>query len=126
MSNHTHRFFAAVSVLAGHGNIKQRLIQAYEENLAIVDEHDLPIVIKPSFVELQQMVTQVAPLNGEGRIRASVRKMSVSEADACAKQILEMYRDILRYDQDENNAQDSIPLRVAEQPAIPPFLVKSV
>lgn len=126
MSNHTHRFFAAVSVLAGHGNIKQRLIQAYEENLAIVNEHDLPIVIKPSFVELQQMVNQVAPLNGEGRIRASVRKMSVAEADACAQQILGMYRDIIRYERNDNDAQDSIPLRVAEQPAIPPFLVKSV
>lgn len=123
MSNHTHRFYAAVSVLTGHGNIKQRLIQAYEENLAVVDEHDLPIVIKPTFVDLQQMVSQVAPLNGEGRIRASVRKMSVCEADACAQKILDMYRDIIRYD---DSAQDSIPLRVAEQPAIPPFLVKSV
>jgi hypothetical protein len=32
MSYHVDRFYAAVSVLSGHGHIKQRLIKAYEEN----------------------------------------------------------------------------------------------
>ena len=123
MSNHVHRFYAAVSVLAGQGNIKQRLIRAYEENLAVVDDHDLPIVIRQSFADLKDMLSQVAPLNGEGRIRASVRKMSVIEADACAQKLLDIYGDIIRL---ADNAVESIPLKSVDQNPIPPFLVKSV
>ena len=123
MSNHAHRFYAAVSVMAGHGNIKQRLIKAYEENLAVVDDHDLPIVIRQSFADLRQMLSQVAPLNGEGRIRASVRKMSVFEADACAQKLLDIYADIIRLG---DNVSESMPLSSVEQRSIPPFLVKSL
>ena len=123
MSNHVHRFYAAVSVMAGHGNIKQRLIEAYEENLAVIDDHELPIVIKQSFADLRHMLSQVAPLNGEGRIRASVRKMSVLQADECAQKMLDIYGDIIRYaDADD----DSMPLAPSDQSSIPPFLVKSV
>ena len=121
MSNHVHRFYAAVSVMSGHGNIKQRLIQAYEENLAVIDDHELPIVIKQSFADLRHMLSQVAPLNGEGRIRASVRKMSVLQADECAQKMLDIYGDIIRYADD-----DSMPLAPSDQSSIPPFLVKSV
>ena len=123
MSNHVHRFYAAVSVMAGHGNIKQRLIQAYEENLAIIDDHELPIAIKQSFADLRNMLSQVAPLNGEGRIRATVRKMSVAEADACAMKMLDIYGDIIRY---EDSERESLPLGSGEKPSIPPFLVKSL
>jgi hypothetical protein len=123
MSNHVHRFYAAVSVMAGHGNIKQRLIQAYEENLAVIDDHELPIVIKQSFADLRHMLSQVAPLNGEGRIRASVRKMSVLQANECAQKMLDIYGDIIRYaDADD----DSMPLAPSDIASIPPFLVKSV
>jgi hypothetical protein len=123
MSNHLHRFYAAVSVMAGHGNIKQRLIQAYEENLAVIDDHELPIVIRQSFADLRHMLSQVAPLNGEGRIRASVRKMSVLEADECAQKMLDIYADIIRY---ADSGEESLPLKSNKKPSIPPFLVKSV
>ena len=123
MSNHAQRFYAAVSVMAGHGNIKQRLIQAYEENLAIIDDHELPIAIRQSFADLRNMLSQVAPLNGEGRIRASVRKMSVIDADACAMKMLEIYGDIIRF---EDSAREAMPLTSGEKPSIPPFLVKSL
>jgi hypothetical protein len=122
MSNHAHRFYAAVSVLAGHGDIKQRLIQAYEENLAIIDDHDLPIVIRQSFADLREMLSQVAPLNGEGRVRASVRKMSVPEADAGAQKMLALYADIIRL---EDSSEDFLPRKAAEKTKLPPFLVKS-
>ena len=42
MSYHVDRFFAAVSVLAGHGHIKQRLIKAYEDHLDEISEDELP------------------------------------------------------------------------------------
>ena len=122
MSNHIKRLYAAVSVLAGHGDIKQRLIKAYEENLAIIDDDDLPIALKQTFADCRHKMSQVDPLNGEGRIRATVRKMSIAEADTCARKLLDLYSDIIRY---EDLAQDSLPLRMAAKAVVPPFLIKS-
>jgi hypothetical protein len=122
MSNHIKRLYAAVSVLAGHGDIKQRLIKAYEENLAIIDDDDLPIALKQTFADCRHKMSQVDPLNGEGRIRATVRKMSIVEADDCARKLLDLYSDIIRY---EDLAQDSLPLSMAAKAAVPPFLIKS-
>ena len=51
MSNHINRFYAAVSVLSGHGHIKQRLLKAYEENLAVIEDDDLPIAVQQSFAD---------------------------------------------------------------------------
>ena len=122
MSNHVKRLYAAVSVLTGHGDIKQRLIKAYEENLAVIEDDDLPIALKQAFADCRHKMSQVAPLNGEGRIRASVRKMSIVEADSCARKLLDIYSDIIRI---EDSEQESLPLNIAEQVAVPPFLVKS-
>jgi hypothetical protein len=122
MSNHVNRFYAAVSALAGHGNIKQRLIVAFEEHLTHIESDEIPIAVKQSFADLREMMSGVEPLNGEGRIRASVRKMSVVEADDCAQKMIDLYTDIIRY---EDQAQESLPLRIGDQPLLPPFLVKS-
>ena len=122
MSNHVNRFYAAVSVLAGHGRIKQRLVKAYEENLAVIEVEDLPIAVKHSFVDLRHMMSRVDPVKREGQICASVRKMSVAQADECAHKIIDLYADMIRY---SDNAQESLPLQFRDQPAIRPFLVKS-
>ena len=122
MSNHVKRLYAAVSVLAGHGDIKQRLIKAYEENLAIIDDDDLPIALKQAFADCRHKMSQVDPLNGEGRIRATVRKMSIVEADVCARKLLDLYSDIIRF---EDISQESLSLSIAEKSAVPPFLIKS-
>ncbi len=107
MSNHVNRFYAAVSVLAGHGRLKQRLVKAYEENLAVIEDEDLPIAVKQSFADLRHMMNQVDPvMKREGRIRASVRKMSATEADECAHKMIDLYRDMIRY---SDNAHE--PLR---------------
>ena len=123
MRNHVDNFYAAVSVLAGHGRIKQRLVKAYEENLAVIEEEDLPIAVKQSFADLRHMMSRVdSVVKREGRICASVRKMSVEEADECAHKIIDLYADMIRY---SDNAQESLPLQFGDQPAIRPFLVKS-
>ena len=41
MTDHVDRFHAALLVLAGHGHVKQRLIKAFEENLADIQEDEL-------------------------------------------------------------------------------------
>jgi len=119
MSNHVNRFYTAVLVLTGHGYIKQRLVKAYEENLAIIKDEELPIAVRQSFADLKHMMSRVNPVRREGPIRASVRKMSVEEADECAHKIIDLYRDMIRY---SDNAQQ--PLPIGDQPAVPPFLVK--
>jgi len=121
MSNQVSRFYAAVSVLAGHGYIKQRLVQAYEENLAVIEDEDLPIAVKQSFADLRHMMSRVDPVvKREGRIRASVRKMSVGEADECAHKMIDLYGDMIRY---SDNAQE--PLQIEDRAVVGPFLVKS-
>jgi hypothetical protein len=122
MNYHVDRFYAAVSVLAGDGHIKQRLIKAYRENLDDIVEDDLPRELQKPFGELRSRLHCVAPLNGEGPVCASVRKMSVSEASACAIAVVTLYGDIIR---ESENLQDPLPLN-DDLANVPPFLVKSV
>jgi len=126
MSHPIESFSAAVSVLAGHGDIKQRLIAAYEKNLSDIEEEQLPIPMKQPFADLKHLMHRVAPLNGEGPICASVRKMSVPEADRCAQLMVDLLHAGLRHG---DHGQAALPLVVADTdeqaPQVPPFLVKS-
>jgi len=123
MTDHLDRFHAALTVLAGHGHIKQRLIKAYEENLVEIHEDELPIAMKQSFADLRAEMHRVTPLNGEGPICASVRKMSLTEASECAARIVTLYGEIARW---RDDLQTSLPLADGEEVRVPPFLVKSV
>lgn len=122
MSHQIESFTAAVSVLAGHGHIKQRLISAYEDYLQSVEEDQLPIPMKQRFSDLKHLMQRVAPLNGEGAVCASVRKMSVEEADHCARLMVELYGSLIKL---HDNGQTALPLTDRKQAAVPPFLVKS-
>jgi hypothetical protein len=122
MTYHVDRLNAAVSVLAGDGHVKQRLIKAYREYLDGIAAEDLPRELQRSFRELQLRLHSVAPLNGEGPVCASVRKMSVKEASECAVAVVELYGDMMRL---AANLQDPLPLQ-EDLAQIPPFLVKSV
>ena len=122
MSNHVDRFYAAVSGLAGHGHIKQRLTKAYEDHLAAIIEDELPIVVKQAFADLRHSMSRVAPHNGEGPICASVRKMSVEEAAECAESIVALYGELTRQG---DGGQTLLPLESDSTKVVPPFLVKS-
>jgi hypothetical protein len=122
MSNHVNRFYTAVSVLAGHGHIKQRLIQAYQDSLSFIEDDTMPIALRQTFGELRRLMNQVEPLNGEGPICASVRKMSLMEADQCARMIIDLYGDMIRI---ADVVQEVLPLQIKIQTAVPPVLVKS-
>jgi hypothetical protein len=123
MKYHVDRFFAAVSILAGHGNIKQRLIKAYESQLEDILEEELPVAAQQTFADLRSQMHRVSPLNGEGPICASVRKMSISEASECAVSVVELYREVSRTGDD---ADSVLPLTQDLSERVPPFLVKSV
>ena len=123
MTDHVDRFHAALMVLVGHGHIKQRLIKAFDENLVDIHEDELPIAMKQSFADLRHEMFRVSPLNGEGAICASVRKMSLDQASDCAGRIVELYGDIARQ---RDDIQVNLPLNDTEEARVPPFLVKSV
>jgi hypothetical protein len=116
------RFFAAVSVMAGDGNVKQRLIQAYEDYLQHIEEGLLPPEARQGLAALRARMRSVAPLNGEGPIRATVRKMSAQEAADCGRQMLELLAVLVRASAAGEAPKAS---RAAERPAVPPFLVHS-
>lgn len=122
MSHASSNFAAAVSVLAGHGHIKQRLIRAYDDNLGRVEEDELPVAVKQPFADLKQLMHRVAPLNGEGPICASVRKMSLDEAAHCAQLMVDLYGATMACADD---GQAPLPLSDEDSPKVPPFLVKS-
>jgi len=123
MSNHVKKFYTAVSVLAGHGHIKQRLIQAYEDNLAHIEDDMIPASLREPFADLSDLMNQVEPLNGEGPICASVRKMSIDEADACAHRIIDLYAGMIR---SADSTQEALPLQIEDRAAVAaPILVKA-
>ena len=122
MLTHVDRFHAAVSVLAGNGKVKQRLMTAYENHLADIDDDKLPRALRQEFVDLKSLMNRVAPLNGEGPICASVRKMSRQEAGECAVSVVSMYREVMRH---SDEIQAVAPLDRKGLRAVPPFLVKS-
>ena len=123
MTHHVDRLFSAVSALATHGPIKQRLIKAYEQNLDSIEIDDLPPSVRDAFGDLWRIMHAVSPANGEGPICASVRKMSKIEADEAAQLMVDIYADLAR--QAALADQTELELTVAAKPAVPPFLVKS-
>ena len=123
MINYVDRFHAALTVLTGHGHIKQRLIKAYEEHLGDIDEEELPIAVKQTLIDLRQSMHRVTPLRGESAVCASVRKMSPDDAAECTKQVLELFGELARR---RDGIPESIPINDAENPRVPPFLIKSI
>jgi hypothetical protein len=68
--------------------LKQRLTDAYLRYLMDLPVHDLPGEIREDFESLRQSMTRVRPQHGECPVTATVRKMSIGEADACAARIV--------------------------------------
>jgi hypothetical protein len=91
LSHFAQHFASAVQTLIGDGPIKQRLASAYALHLAELPEADLPAAVQRDLGELQAALTRIAPVGNETRIRASVQKMSPSEATGHAATIVKIY-----------------------------------
>jgi len=96
MSNVWESFFAATAMLVSAGPIKHRLLEAYRQHLATVDQEQLPKEIREEFCNLCNCMSCVRPLRGETAIQATVRKMSDVEAGHRATQIVNMLGMIAR------------------------------
>jgi hypothetical protein len=86
---------AALS-LARSGAIKDRLADAYRNYLAFVRVEDLPEVLREEFRACHDALTRERPLRGEDAVRATVRKMSASEADELACTVVRLFAAIVR------------------------------
>ncbi|MCZ6560600.1 MAG: hypothetical protein O6931_06900 [Gammaproteobacteria bacterium] len=85
------RFFRATLELAGSGSIKKRLVGAYIGHLDDLESDQLPKSARGKFERLTGDLTRIRPLNGEGPVLATVRKMSKEEADCAAETIVSLY-----------------------------------
>jgi hypothetical protein len=104
------RFAAAVQVLISDGPIKQRLAAAFSLHLADITDADLPPPLRRDFADLQAAISRVAPAGHETRVRASVQKMSPSEASGHAATIVKLYVELM------NGLERAEPLKVVTPP----------
>jgi hypothetical protein len=85
-------FQDATLSLARSGALKDRLNDAYQNHLARLDESELPKELRDEFRSFSQRLTREPPLlRGEDRVKATIRKMSSSEAEAAATSIVRMF-----------------------------------
>lgn len=68
--------------------LKQRLTDAFTRHLIDLPSHDLPADVRKDFDALRQSMTRLRGQQGECPVTATVRKMSIGEADACASRIV--------------------------------------
>jgi hypothetical protein len=95
----------AALALVRSGSIKDRLADAYRNHLAFVRVEDLPEVLREDFRACHEALTREPPLRGEDAVRATVRKMSSTEADQLACLVVRLFAAIVReYAADEAHA----------------------
>jgi hypothetical protein len=93
-------FDGAVRVLVGGGPVKQRLIEAWRDHLASLQERDIPDVLRPRLEALRAAMYAARATGGMTAPEVSVRKMSEQEAAEHAVRVVEMYGQLAALDGD--------------------------
>jgi hypothetical protein len=114
VSPFAQRFAEAVEALIADGPVKQRLASAYAQHLADLTDADLPAALRREFGDLQAAMNRMEPAGSETRVRASVQKMSPTEATGHAATIVKLYVELL------SGAERAEPLKVVAGPRKPP------
>jgi hypothetical protein len=96
MSTTWEQLEGAALALVRSGPIKDRLTDAYRNHLAYVRAEDLPEILRAEFRACRDALTRERPLRGEDAVRATVRKMSGSEADELACSVVRLFAAIVR------------------------------
>ncbi|WP_142590513.1 hypothetical protein [Serratia marcescens] len=92
------KFHCAVHSLCGHGDIKERLENAYVFNIAHVRyQNDLPEPLHEKFKDLVSSLTHVQPEGDEGKARATIKTMDELKINKVIEDIIGLYDDICRY-----------------------------
>ena len=83
----------------------------------------IPAELHEPFADLSELMNCVEPLNGEGSIRASVRKMSIDEAGECASRIIDLYAGMIR---SAASNEEALPIPMEGRATVAtPILVKT-
>jgi hypothetical protein len=96
MSTTWEQLEGAALSLVRSGPIKDRLAEAYRNHLAYVRAEDLPQALREDFRACHDALTRERPLRGEDAVRATVRKMSSTEADELACSVVRLFAAIVR------------------------------
>jgi hypothetical protein len=96
MSTTWEKLEGAALSLVRSGPIKDRLADAYRNHLAFVRDEDLPAALREDFRVCHDALTRERPLRGEDAVRATVRKMSSTEADQLACSVVRLFAAIVR------------------------------
>jgi hypothetical protein len=96
MSTTWEQLQGATLSLARSGAIKDRLADAYRNHLAQVNADDLPEGLRAEFRTCHDALTRERPQRGEDAVRASVRKMSMHEAEELACSVVRLFAAVAR------------------------------
>jgi hypothetical protein len=90
-------FEAATVSLTRAAPIKDRIADAYRNYLVHIDEKDLPTDVWEEFRALTDTLTHVGPeVRGDDALRATIRKMSNSDAEIAASAVVRMFGAVSR------------------------------
>jgi len=96
MSTTWEQLEGAALAVTRSGSIKDRLADAYRTHLSQVDVEELPDTLRVQFRCCNETLTRERPLPGEDAVRATVRKMSSTEADDIAASVVRLYAAYVR------------------------------
>lgn len=96
MSQLADRFQSAVVDLVADGSVKARLARAWCRHLNDLEDEVLPDELRTVFADLRESLYQHRPIGGESAVEATVRKMSVREAERHATSILTLLSRLMR------------------------------
>lgn len=85
------RLETATLLLTTSGAMKDRLNAAWRQCLANLEADDLPRELRLPFLELSSSMQRERPLRGEDAVRATIRKMSIEQAEQLASLIVRMF-----------------------------------
>jgi len=91
MSTTWEQLEGAALSLARAGSIKDRLADAFRSHLAEVNADELPESLRQQFRVCHDALIRERPQPGEDAVRATVRKLSGSEADELAAFVVRLY-----------------------------------
>ena len=96
--------------------VKERLTVAYVEFLEDLQQVELPVRGKSEFSQLHSAMHSVAPVGKIDGVRASVRKMSPTEAGWHARTIVRLYGELLVLGRDARPPLEPAPDQRVDQP----------
>ena len=90
------KLHAATLELTKGTSLKHRLAIAFSKHLREIDASELPAALQEQFLEIVQGLESVRPLPGESAVQATVRKLSVDQANLVAARIVDLFGEVAR------------------------------